>query len=146
MTNFILNSDILKCLTVYDVNVVWTIIKTIIIKAVALFIPKFYLHSCQYPKWFNKNIRHQLKCLHTLRRLCRRSPSTHHTSQLQQAEARFQHDATGAKSNYEASLINNFSSDGNSSIYQYINSITKTKRIPSTVYLDDTVASNDEVV
>ena len=98
----------------------------------------------QYPVWFNKNLTHQLKCLHTLRRLCRCSPSPYHSSKLQRAEARFQQDATEAKSIYEASLINNFVSSGNPSIYRYINSVTKTKRIPSTVYLDEIVVNNDE--
>ena len=53
-------------------------------------------------------------------------------------------DATEAKSNYEASLINNFVSSGNCSIYRYTNGITKTKQFPSTVYVDETVAENDE--
>ena len=144
MTNYILNSDILMCSEIPDINVAWTFVKSIITDAMSLYIPKFYLHPRQYPIWFNKDLRHQLKCLHTLRRRCRRSPSTHHSSRLQQAEARFQLDATEAKSNYEASLINNFASSGNPSIYRYINSITKTKQIPSTVYLGETVADNDE--
>ena len=32
------------------------------------FIPKFQFHSKQYPVWFTKELRHQLKRLHTLRR------------------------------------------------------------------------------
>ena len=96
------------CSEIYDINVAWSFIKTIITEAMTLYIPKFYLHSHQYPIWFNKNLRHQLKYLHTLRGLCRHSPSPYHSSKLQQAEARFQQDAAEAKSTYEASLINNF--------------------------------------
>ena len=144
MTSFILDSNICMCSEIYDINVAWSFIKTIITEAMTLYIPTFYLHSSQYPVWFNKNLRHRLKCLHTLRRLCRCSPSPSHSSKLQQAEARFQQDAVEAKSTYETSLINNFVSSGNPSIYRYINSVTKTKRIPSTVYSDETVVNSDE--
>ena len=44
--------------------------------------------------------------------------STHHSSRLQQADTRLQQDVTKVKSNYEASLINNFVSSGNASINQ----------------------------
>ena len=89
MTDFIQDSDICMCSEIYDINVAWSFIKTIITEAMTLYIPKFYLHSRQYPVCFNKTLRYQLKCLHTLRRHCRRFPSPYHSSKLQQAEARF---------------------------------------------------------
>ena len=63
---------------------------------------------------------------------------------MQQAEARFQQDAAEVKSTYETPLINNFVSSGNPSIYRYISSFTKTKRISTTLYLDDIVANDDQ--
>ena len=39
------------------------------------FIPKFQFHSKQYPIWFTKELRHQLKRLHTLRRNHKHSSS-----------------------------------------------------------------------
>ena len=63
---------------------------------------------------------------------------------LHQAEEEFQHNATTAKSTYESTLINKYSSSSDPAIYRYIRAITKSGTIPPTVYLDNTSASSDE--
>jgi len=108
-----------------------------------LFIPKFQVYSKQYPKWFIKELHHQIKCLHTLRRNYKRSPSDHNATCLNQAENSFQINADTAKSIYETNLINNFVSTLNPAIYRHIRSFTKSATIPPTVYFDDASASSD---
>ena len=143
MEAYISNSSITHCITLDDVNAVWAIIKSVISDAITQFIPKFQFHSKQYPVWFTKELRHQLKCLHTLRRLHKLSPSARNSARLHQAED-FQHNATTAKSTYGSTLINKYASSYDPSIYHYIRSITKSGTIPPTVYLDNTSASSDK--
>ena len=143
MNDFILNSNIADCLTCDDVESTWSTIKSVISEAMSLFIPKFQLRSNQYPKWFSRDIRHQLKCLHTLRRTHKRSPTPHNTAKLRLADEHFQQSVALAKSNYESSLINSYAESSNPAIYHYIRSYTKSGTIPPTVHLDDTTASSD---
>ena len=65
---YIFNSDIINCLHFTDAEITWAFTKSIIYDAMMLFIPKFQFHSKQYPKWFTKELCHQLTCLHTLRK------------------------------------------------------------------------------
>ena len=143
MNLYICNSDILNCLYFSDVETTWAIIKLIIYEAMTLFIPKFQFHSKQYPKWFIKELHHQLKCLHTLRRTYKRSPSDYNAARLSQAEESFQSNATTAKSTYETDLITNFATNSNPNIYHHIRSSTKSATILPTVYFNDTSASSN---
>ena len=119
-------------------------ISSTIINAMYLFIPKFRLRSHQYPKWFSAELRHQLKCLHTLRKKYKHSPSARNFERLCMAEAQFQKDVSNNKSRYEAHLINSYASRSSFKLLQHINSITKSKSIPSVVYHNKTAASNDK--
>jgi len=111
----------LKSIPIFSVLISWTVYTFVMSKlhglsknllsmtdyeAMTLFIPKFQVYSKQYPKWFTKELRHQIKCLHTLRRNYKRSPSDHNATRLNQAENSFQINAGTAKSNYETNLIN----------------------------------------
>ena len=143
MNAYIFNSDIIDCLHFTDVEITWVFIKSIIYDAMMMFIPKFQFCSKQYPKWFIKDLRHQLNYLHTLRKTSKCSPSDHIAAKLSQAEDSFQHNLTEAKSNYETVLISNYANHSNPAIYHYIRSSTKSATIPSTVYLDATSANSD---
>ena len=55
----------LLCITT-DVEQVWSIIKQCLTTTIDLFIPKVWTKTFQYPMWFSSDLRHQLKCLHTL--------------------------------------------------------------------------------
>ena len=116
-------------------------IKSIIYDAMILFIPKFQFRSKQYPKWLTKDLCHQLKCLHTLRRTYKHLPSDHIATQLlvSQAEDLFWYNAAKTKSNQNV-LISNNANHSNPATYCYIRSFTMSATIPSTVYLDTTSA------
>ena len=143
MISLLFNSNIAECLGCNNVENAWFIFKSVISEAMSLLIPKFTIRSNQHPKWFNSSIRHQLKCLHTLRRAHKRSPTSRNTDWLNLAEKLFQQSAAQVKSDYESSLINNYAKSSNPAIYRYIRSYTKSGTIPPTVYLDDTTASTD---
>ena len=125
MNAYIFNSNIINCLHFTDVKTTWAFIKSIIYDAMMMFIPKFQFRSKQYPKWFTKDVCHQLNCLHTLRKAYKCSPSDHIASKLSQAEDSFQHNVAEAKSNYETVLISNYADHSNSAIYHYIRSFYK---------------------
>ena len=104
-------------------------------------IPKFRLQAHQYPKWFSPELRNKLKCLHTLLKKYKHSPISHNLDHLNHAEVQFQHNIDSTKSNYEANLIHGFPNHNNSKIYGYLQSITKTKNIPSLLYLNSSIAT-----
>ena len=60
--------------------------------------------------WFSAELRHQLKCLRTLRRKYKRSPSNHNFENLCMAEEKFQQDVKDCKLKLEAYLINSYAS------------------------------------
>ena len=100
LNNYILNSDIYRCLLYSDVEVVWSIIKNILILAISIYIPKFRLKPHQYPAWFTSSLRHRLNYLHSLRKKCKRSPTVNNLNHLTSAEQDFQHQVNGAKTFY----------------------------------------------
>ncbi len=109
-----------------------------------LFIPKVRLRKRQLPAWFTPNLRHQLKCLRTLRRKCRvKTSQTMCHSRLKQTEATFQANCVEAKRMYDGRLIREFSSSG-SSVFKYINALRKGGNIPSCVHLDSQYGIGDE--
>ena len=91
-----------------DVEQAWLIIKQCLTTAIDLFIPKVKLKSFQYPKWFSSDIKHQLKCLCTLRKKLRRHFTLSKLQQLIKAEDTFRLSLTKPKSHYELSLTNNY--------------------------------------
>ena len=116
---------------------------SVIYKAMTLSIPKFQFHSKQYPKWFTKDLRHQLKCLHTLRRTYKHSPSDCNATRLSQAEESFQSNVATAKSTYKTDLITNFPTNQILISIIILESFTKSATIPPTVYFSDTSASSN---
>jgi len=67
MCSYLFDTDF-SSLTSLDVEMSWNIIKSTILDAIDLFIPKIKTttHGNQ-PVWFNSNIRHQIKFVQTLR-------------------------------------------------------------------------------
>jgi len=143
MNAYISNSIIVNCLFLSDVEAIWETIKSVIDEAMSLFIPKIQIRSKQYPKWFNRDLRHQLKCLHTMRKKHKRSPTEHNENRLNYAEGMFQQSVAAAKSNYETTLVTNFANSSNPAIYHHIRSFTKSATIPSTMHLDATSANSN---
>ena len=112
----LVNSDIITCLHFTGVEITWAIIKSIIYNVMMLVIPKFQFCSKQCPKWFTKDLRNQLNCLHTLRMAYKCSPSDHIVTKLSQAEDSFQHNVAESKSNYETVLISSHANHSNPAI------------------------------
>ena len=64
----------------HDVISKWHILKESLFRARDLFIPSSLIYADSSPPWFNSEIRHQLNCIHTLRRKLKRNPSSYHIS------------------------------------------------------------------
>ena len=106
----------------------------------AIKIPKFKLRAHQ---WFTPPLCHQLKCLHTLRKSCKHSPTPPNLEHLDHAETEFQQNIIRAKSSYEADLIFNYADGSVSKIYNYIRSTTKAETIPTVLNLDSATVTTD---
>ena len=111
--------------------------------AIKLFIPLTKIHSHQHPLWFTSDIRHQLKCLRTLRRKFKHHPTNNMAVKINSLESHLQENITVAKNNFESSIINSFVDTSNKKIYNYIKSLNKSKNLPATVFFDSQVASTD---
>ena len=68
LCQFFTNSDLTNLYNCSGVNQVWTLVRDLITTGMDQFIPKVRLKPNQYPKWFSPQIRHQAKCMHTLRK------------------------------------------------------------------------------
>ena len=80
------------------------------------FIPIVRLKLNQYPKWFSPQIRHQVKCMHTLQKTEKTLHCTLSTTTCSYG-GKF---STRTKKSYEQSLINNFAYNRNPKIFHYI--------------------------
>ena len=107
--SFLLDYDFNPWFLLDNVHFVWLYIKQVISQAVDLFVSTVYLCPNTHPKWFSSTIRHNINCLKSLRR----SHSIHSTPSKQikifKLETSLNYDIQQAKSNYEASLIFNYS-------------------------------------
>jgi len=63
MCNYLSNCNLSDSYNSKNVNVAWLIIKQHIIFTMDAYIPKVKLRCCHHPKWFNSQIRHQIKCI-----------------------------------------------------------------------------------
>ena len=101
------------------------------------------MHNTQ-PVWFNNTIRHQIKCLRTLRRKTKQRFNLDKLKRLQVAEDKLQSSIITARVNFENKLINDFSKWKNYMIYRYIHNTTKTRSIPELLYFNTQCGSCDE--
>ena len=117
-----------------DVEALWSYLKNLLQQALNQNVPRITLKSRQQPKWFTPALRHQLNCLHTLRRKYSRKPTPASKSKLLTAEFEFQIQASNAKYEYEDQLIKNLSANKNYNIYKYISFLIKHSTLPTTMY------------
>lgn len=101
-----------------------------------LYIPRKVLRSSQFPKWFSADLRHCYKCLKSLRRGCSRNPNPTKMAKLKSEEESFQLSSVEAKGHYEMDLITNCQ------LRQLGYLLRKGGSIPSTLYLDSTLATS----
>ena len=110
----------------------------------SLFVPKILVKHRNGPKWFDSDIRHHLKCLRTLRRKFRSQPTPQRKRKIHVMENLLQEKLSLAKATYENKLIESHNILSNSpAVFSYILSVSKQNSLPSTVNLDDTLASSD---
>ena len=69
-----------------DIEFIWFMIKSLIFKAMSLFIPKMLIRRCQSPKWFNSEIRHYQKCLRSMRRRLKAHPTLQRLNKVKHME------------------------------------------------------------
>ena len=143
LINFLSHIDFSICEHLPDIDSIWHFIKNSIIRGMHIFVPKFKLKSSQSPKWFTSNIRHQIKCLRTLRKKYKSRPTEHNLLRIKTAEETLQANIQQAKANFEAKLVSNFAFSNDSKIFQYVRNLTKSASIPSTIFYDNTSASQD---
>ena len=124
LNNFLSTIDYSVCERLPDVNSIWSFIRNNILDGMNTFIPKITIQPIQSPKWFTPDIRHQIKCLRTLRRKHKLHPTEHTTARLNSAEVNLENSIKQAKTNFEANLINNFAFNNESKIYKYIKSLS----------------------
>ena len=105
LCQFFDNSDLTCLYNCSDVNQVWTFVRDLIITGMDQFIPKVRLKSNQYPMWFSPQLRHQVKCMRTLRKKLRNHFTISSLQQLIRMEENFQVELSKAKLNCERSLI-----------------------------------------
>jgi len=76
--------------------------KLFLLQGIRRFIPSIKLKANPHPKWFTPNLRHQLKCIHTLRR--RYQPLISRI--IYNSENQFALECSATKSSFESNLIN----------------------------------------
>ena len=108
-----------------------------------LFIPKIKKKTKRYPRWFNSTIRHQLNCLHSLKRKNRSNPTEHKLSKIKSCEEKLQKEMVSARECHEENLIKSASSGNTSLIFKHIRSITGRNVIPTMVTYGNLTAASD---
>ena len=140
ISSFLLESDFSVVFGSSNVEYIWFLIKSLICKAMSLYVPRILVKRRQDPKWFNSNIRHHQKCLRMLRRRFIVQPTLQRENKIRHMENLLQSKLVQAKSDYESELIESHHISNSSAIFSYIRSISV---LPSTLHLDDVFAVSD---
>ena len=82
LNNFLSSIDFSVCEQFTDIESIWSFIKDSILDGINTNIPKVRIKPNSSPKWFTSNIRHQIKCLRTLRRKHKHHPTDHTFNQI----------------------------------------------------------------
>ena len=143
LNEYLLSCDFTALYNLIDIEEIWSILKHHILTGMNFFIPKVKLRSRQFPVWFTPDLRHLIKCLHTLQRKYTNHPTSNNFQKLVKAQNFFQDASKAAKSDYEQSLIHNFAMNRDPKIYQYIKQFTKSYTLPPQLHLGANVANTD---
>ena len=114
---FLLDLDFSPILESFDIEIIWSFIKSSIYKAMSLFTPKVLIKRCKDPKWFDSDIRHNLTCLRTLKRKFKSRPTSQRGNKMCDLELLLQSKIVNAKTNFKNNLIE---SRVSSSVFSYI--------------------------
>ena len=146
MSNFLFDWDFGPCFDSSDVGEIWSSLKLAIRTAVAKFVPSVTCprgHSA-LPKWFDKNLRHDLKCLRTLRRRCKSHPTAYLFRKLADSESRLRTNISLAKTSYESRLVSDSAFGKSSKIYKHIRSVLQQDQLPSKMFFESCPADTDK--
>jgi len=121
LSEYLLSYDFSTFYNLSDIDEMWYILKR------QLFIPKARLRTRQFHVWFTSQLRHSLKCLHTLQRKFNKHPTPSNLECLTKAQESFHASHTAAKSEYEQNLVCNFVINKDPKIFQ---DLTKTRVLP----------------
>ena len=114
-------------------DAIWSCLKQIITSSSHMFIPKIRIKTSKGPQWSLSDIRHDLNCIHTLRTMFKKQPTSSNHLKLPQAESLLQAKMSLAKSNYESKLVRAFANKESSKIYNYIKSLSRHDTLPPTI-------------
>ena len=143
LCNYLLDQDFSILYEYEDVELIWGAIKQVVISAMDIYTPKVRLRRHQFPKWFSPHLCHQYKCLDTLRRRCRQSPTAHNLAKKMACESDFCTQAELQKAAFESSLITKMSSGNTSIVFDYLRNLKEGGSIPPTVHLNGERAWSD---
>ena len=129
LSSFLLDYDFDPLFSSSDIEFVWFYLKSVLLHSITLFTPHVKNKSRSCPIWFNSSIRHQLNCIHSLRKCCKRNPSPDNILQLSSAELQLHNNIIKARSNFESDLVTNFAFSNDPKIYRYMRSFSKKIRL-----------------
>ena len=134
LSSFLLDIDYRPLFLSSDVEFVWLFLKDVILRSISLFTPQVKVRSRLFPVWFHSGVRHQLNRIHSLRKQCKRNPSSHNSHHLSLAEHQLQCDILDARANYEGRLVTEFSFSNDSRVYHYIKSFSGQNKLLDVMY------------
>ena len=141
ITCFLLDYDFSHIFSSNDIEFIWSFIRSSIYEAMSLYIPRVLIMCHKDPKWYDSDIRHNLKCIRTLKRKDRKSqPSPMRRNKIKDLQHYVQSKLLHAKTNFENNLIISRTS---SSVFSYIRSVSNSYTMPPTLHLDSNFASSD---
>ena len=143
MTDYLFSLDWDFFFNSTDIESLWSSLSTIIKDCCDKFIPKSSRLSSRYPKWFDGAIRHNLNKIRSLRKKVRSKPSPDTESFLQRSELSLQEEIVAARSQFEASLVNQFAFHNDAKIFRYINSFHIQHSLPTIMNYGSVTASTD---
>ena len=116
LCDYLFDSDLNSCLQSNSIEQIWSFLKETIHRGLHLFIPTVRVTPKVYSVWFNREIHHTIKCLHTQRRKCLKFPTHYNHSKLCSLESRLKDLTSSAIPKFEHQLA----SRSPSRIFRYI--------------------------
>lgn len=142
LVSYLLERGFDSCLNSVDIESSWHSFKNILLQACDKFIPKIKLRRHAYPKWFTKEICHQIKCIRTLRRKNKSRAQASTNKTLEYKILQLDAAIAKAKEAYENELIEQASSNPGP-LFRHIRSLTKQDIIPHVMAYNDCTTSID---
>uniref|UniRef100_A0A1X7V2M7 Endonuclease/exonuclease/phosphatase domain-containing protein n=1 Tax=Amphimedon queenslandica TaxID=400682 RepID=A0A1X7V2M7_AMPQE len=105
LVSYLLEGDFDSCQNSVDIESLWHSFKHNLLQASHKFIPKIKLRRHVYPKWFTKEICHQIKCIRTLRRKYKSRAQASTIKSLEHKISQLEADIAMAKEAYENDLM-----------------------------------------